>query len=205
MALSDPYATAAEYRAVVNRSDVSADAQILTDLTAVSRYLEKKLGRFFNKDTGDVTRTYLIPAASDRLWIDDLSAAPTSITIDLNGNGSFADETALISTDYELYPYNAALEPEPEPYTAIRLTQWGRIGVWPALQRVRVTGRFGWPSVPAAIKSGCIQLTAILRLETPRATARVPELDQAFAASPEAQGIINKLLDGYKRGGIWFA
>jgi hypothetical protein len=99
MALSDPYATAAEYRAVVNRSDVSADAQILTDLTAVSRYLEKKLGRFFNKDTGDVTRTYLIPAASDRLWIDDLSAAPTSITIDLNGNGSFADETALISTD----------------------------------------------------------------------------------------------------------
>ncbi len=198
-AVTDAYATAAEYRAAIGKTDTGSDAQILLDLTAISRYLEGKLERFFNKDAADVTRVYIVPASGTELRIDDLSTTPTSIKIDEDGDGSFDDETALTSSDYELLPLNADKGPEPRPFTRIGLTSWGDYGSWTKGQRVQVTGKFGWPAVPQAIKTACIQLTGILRLETPRATSRVAELADVIEASPEAQRLIFQLQDNYRR------
>jgi len=183
MALSDAYATASEYRAAFDMTSDSQDSEILSDLKAVSRYIDGKMGRFFNKDSEDKTRVYYCPADSTKLWIDDLSAAPTSITIDQDTDGTC--ETTLSSSDYELYPVNAPLDPEQRPYMCICLTSWGDEPYFSQGERVEVVGKFGW--------------TAILRLETSRATRRIPELGDAIEASPEAQGIIRQLLDKYKR------
>jgi hypothetical protein len=199
MAIGDAYETAANYRTAIGKTDTGSDTQILTDLTAISRYLEDKLERFFNKDAADVTRIYEVPASQAELRIDDLSAAPTSITIDEDGDGSFTDETALTSSDYELLPLNAAVGPEARPYTRIGMTSWGDYGSWTKGQRVQIIGRWGWPAVPQAIKTATIQLTAILRTESPRATARIPELCDVIQASPEAQSIIRALTDNYRR------
>ena len=197
MAVTDAYATAAEYRASIGKTDVADDDEIKDDLKAISRYIEGKLGRFFNSDAEDVSRTYTCPATSDTLRVDDLPADPTSIEIDTNTDGTF-DET-LDSDDYELLPVNADKGPEPRPYTRIRLTKWGDYGAIYKGQRVKVTGKFGWPSVPEAVKRATIHLTAILRLETPRATRRIPELGEAIEASPDAQHIIRQLTDNYRR------
>jgi hypothetical protein len=197
MALSDAYATASEYRAAFDMTSDSQDSEILSDLKAVSRYIDGKMGRFFNKDSEDKTRVYYCPADSTKLWIDDLSAAPTSITIDQDTDGTC--ETTLSSSDYELYPVNAPLDPEQRPYMCICLTSWGDEPYFSQGERVEVVGKFGWPAVPEAVKRATIHLTAILRLETSRATRRIPELGDAIEASPEAQGIIRQLLDKYKR------
>jgi hypothetical protein len=197
MAVTDAYATAAQYRAVTGKTDTGQDADILVDLKAISRYLDGKLGRFFTKDASALARVYTASESTSALWVDDMSAAPTSVKMDDDGDGVF--ETTLAATDYELLPLNAFKGPEPRPYTRIGLTSWGTRSAFVKDARVEVTAAFGWPSVPLAIQQATIHLTAILRLESPRATRRISELGEAIDASQDAQSIIRQLTDRYRR------
>ena len=209
MAISDAYATAAQYRDGIKKTDTGDDTVVDLDLIAISRYIERRLsGRFFNVDASDVTRILEIGSRGSEpvggwksLWLDaDLSAAPTSIKIDKNNDGLFSDETALASTDYELHPLNALVGPEAEPYTRIDLTPWGDESTWPHGLRVEIIGKWGWLAVPDAIVRATIQLTAILRLEGPRATNRIPDdLAGAVEASPAAQSIVRQIMNEYRR------
>ncbi len=197
MAISDAYATAAQYRAVTGQTDETKDDDILTDLKAISRYLDGKLGRFFTKDAADVARIYIPPASQTAIWINDLSAAPTSVELDEDDDNTYS--TALTTDDYELLPLNADKGPEPRPYTRIGMTAWGGYSAFTKGIRVKITGKFGWPSVPDSIQRATIHLTAILRLETPRATRRIAELGDVMEASPDAMSIIRQLTDRYRK------
>lgn len=192
MAVGDAYATAAEYRAAVNKDDTSEDAEILVDLTAITRYIERRMGgRFFTKDAAAVVRHYK-PLFSNVLNVDDIVTL-TSIKVDAGLDGTY--ETTLASTEYELTPLNAADGPEPAPYTAIeRLT-----GAWASTSRVEVTAIFGWPAVPEAVKRACLHMTAILRLETPRASRNVSDTGEILGASMSAQSMIDDLIRHYGR------
>jgi hypothetical protein len=212
MAVTDAYATAALYRAVLTKTDTAEDAEILDDLTAVSRYLDHKLRRFFTKDAAAVARVYLPksgpPTRADwaetenpwkygglsrTLFVDDLVSV-TTIKIDEDGDGLFTDETALDATDYELTPRNAALGSEVSPYTGIELTDYGAKTAFPRGQRVQVTGVWGWPAIPKAIERATIHLTGILRIESARATRRVSEdITSVMQTSRECQDIVNDL------------
>lgn len=194
MAVTDSYATAAEYRPAVNKDDTGEDAEVLVDLTAVSRYIEKKLDRFFNKDVSDVARNYY-GNGTRYLHTDDISASPTSVVVDENRDGTV--EETYASTVWQLYPLNAAKGPEPSPFQAIYLPSWSTKSVWPSGTLVTVTAKFGWPSVPEAVKRACIHLTAILRLETPRSSRAVDDTGQILEASHEARGIITDLIRHY--------
>jgi hypothetical protein len=223
--VTDVYATVAEYRTRVGRLDPGAgdDALIAADLLAISRYLDRKLGRFFTQDAAPVARTYTtaparwgvqMPAGmswdvAENPWraagltrvlhIDDLVAV-TEIVVDEGRDGSFVGDVPLTPNDYLLLPQNAPLGPEPRPYTAIELTPWGRLIAWPALVRVRVTGIWGWPAVPEPVRAATIELARLLRLETPRATTRVNEtLDQVVSTSPQARAIVDDLVRQYAR------
>lgn len=213
-AITDPYADTATYRSVIDKSDAGDDADILTDLTAVSRYLDRTVGRFFTRDAAPVARIFTprpgrasrpdwadsenpwkYGGATRTLFIDD-AVSVSSIIIDLNRDGLFTD-APLAATDYELLPRNAPLGPEPAPYESIELTSWGNIWCWPPYARVQVTGVWGWPAVPAAIVRATCHLTAILRLETPRAQASVNELGQLLQMSAPAVGIVRDLAQQY--------
>lgn len=199
MSISAAYATAEQYRFVTGGTDSSKDTDILIDLKAISRYIDGKMHRFFTCDADAVTRIYVPAETSSTLWVNDLSAAPTSIKVDDDGDGDFDDETALASTDYELLPFNADKGPEPSPWMQIALGPWGTRDSFRAGVRVQVIACFGWPAVPEAIQRATIHLTAILRLETPRATRRIPELGEAIETSWEAQKIIRQLVSQYRR------
>src|SRR5262245_9113373 len=154
MAVTDAYETAANYRAAIDKVDTGEDAEVLVDLTAVTRFIEKEVGRFFTKDASAVDRYYYGQGYTE-LYVDDLVSV-TSIKIDTDRDGSFADETALATTDYELWPLNAGAGSEPSPYRCVRATEWGTVGVWPAGSKVAVNGVFGWPAVPESVKRACI-------------------------------------------------
>jgi len=196
MALSDAYATAAEYRAAIDMTDTTKDTVILKDLKAISRYIDGKVGRFFTKDASATVRVYEPVADSERLWVDDIAVAPTSVKMDYSA-GSYL--LTLASTDYELRPLNAAAKPEPEPYTYLTLSDTSGRDVFAAGDRIQITAVFGWPAVPDAVRRATIELTGILRLETARATRRIPELGDIIEASPDAVHIVRQLLDIYKR------
>ncbi len=217
MAVTDAYATAAEYKLVVSKTDAGDDAEILVDLKAISRLIDRRLNRFFTQEAA-VTRIYMPkPQGSIRagwaeaenpyvagpltriLYIDDLETL-TTIKIDEDRAGSFADETALAAADFELTPRNAPVGSDPEPYTAIELTEWGAKNAFPPGARVEVIGTWGWPAVPAAVARATIHLTGILRLESPRATRRIQEnMDSAFETSKAANDIISELIRNYRR------
>lgn len=198
MAINEAYATVQQYKSVTGKTATDQDAEIASDLIAISRYLDGKLGRFFLRDETPVSRVYIPETYSEGLWVDDLAEPPEAVRIDTGQNGQY--ETELVTKDYELLPLNADKGPEPRPFTRIQLTLWSNRGYFYPGERVQVTARYGWPEIPEAIQRATIHLTAILRLESPRATRRIEELGETVEASMDAQMIIRQLTDQYK---VW--
>lgn len=187
MAIGDAYATLAEYKAEMSKTDTADDTPLTRQLLAVSRLIDQETGHFlgFNKDASDVARTYKPRWGGEFLDLgDDYYASVTSIAV---------DGVALGASDWELTPLNAANKPEAEPYRRIRhLTS-----SWAAETTVVVTGKAGWPAVPKAIVTACVQLTAILRMESPRATSRANEVGGVIATSRVGQSIVAELRQSY--------
>ena len=167
MAIDSPYASLAEYKARVEKTGTADDTEITAQLLTVTNFLTLRLGRFFTKDAAVVTRVY-DGNGETRLWLPDDIATSTGlvVTVDLDGDYSFADETALtVDTDFWLGPPNADKGPEPFPweYLDVHPTS-GNLSVWPDQQRaIQVTAIFGFPAVPGAIKEATISITRQLR------------------------------------------
>lgn len=203
-AIGDPYCTVVDYKARIGSAaawatDATRDAVVLSQLKAISRYIDRRVGRFFTKDAAAVARLYFRELYKDAtvLVVDDLVSV-TTIKVDVNDDGSFA-ETALATADYELRPLNADKGPEPRPYTQIYATRVGAQRAWPAGIRIQVTGVYGWPAVPEAIQDATVQLAGILRIESPLATMRIPEIGEAIEASAEARQLLAGLVAMYRR------
>jgi hypothetical protein len=205
LAVTDAYASAATYRGLISKTDTGEDAEILTDLTAISRYMERRLGRFFTTDANNVNRVYQTVQYSNQpksLFIDDLVTVD-HIKVDEDDDGSFGDESAWATTDYELRPRNAADGPEPGPYTEVFIPPWSSKDLW-GQHRVEIGGKFGWPAVPSAIEQACVQLTGILRLETPRATRSVNVgAETVLETSRQAQEIVTVLMAVYAKRSLF--
>lgn len=196
MAVTDSYSTAAAYRSFITKTDTGKDTDILTDLTTISRYLDRELGRFFTKDAAAVARTYVADADWTTLYTADIVSV-TSIKLDDNGDGTA--ETALAATDYTLIPRNAVAGSEARPYTGIEMSRTGTRAAFAAGQVVEVTAVWGWPAVPGPIARATVELTAILRLETPRAQATISEIGQLVTMSAKARNIVWDLAQIYRR------
>lgn len=208
MAITDPYAWPQEYRAWANVSDTEHDeTRILPALKAVSRMIDRKLGlgsTGFNKDEAAVARTFLPDPHSgtpELLFIPALSTTPTSIIIDTDRDGDFSDETALdltLTGDVRFLPENYSAGAEPKPITAVQWNAWGSYCRWPKGSLVQITGLWGWPSVPEAVKAATLELTSILLLESPRATQQITEVDQVIGISAVGQQIVKDLISQYR-------
>lgn len=167
-------------------------AKIETALLAAQRQIERSCGTVFCLDAADAPTTRLYRAQGSRssryslgiggvpygwaesenpylyggwsrlLSVQDIVTV-TSIKIDTNLTGSFVDVDLLATTDYELWPNNAATGPEPKPYTSIYIPPYSTSFGFPALAQVQVIGRHGWPEVPEPIVRMCCELVALRR------------------------------------------
>lgn len=126
------------------------DDELENAASAISRGIDRALGRTFGRDAEDVQRYYsaLDPLS---LTIDDLVEL-TSLETDEDGDGVF--EAIWATADYVLHPLNAALDVE--PYTRIDVHPLGAKRFPTSVPKgVRVTGKFGWPVVPPQIVEAC--------------------------------------------------
>lgn len=200
MAWADAYATDAEYRARVGDNSSGVDTTLDSILLTASRLVEQRLGRVFNQSTADQARYFEgvghegFDPYGDRarkLAIDDLVslAATTPIAVDLAMDGTYST-TFAASTWAVLTPFNAALQPEPEPYTHIELLRRGSptLAYWPRVPRVvRVTGTWGWPAVPGAIKELTIQIAhRIKQAHDAGSSGEIPTFEGGSAIIGEA-------------------
>jgi len=137
-----------------------ADDDLELAISAASSAIEAQTGRTFAVEEGEATREYV---ASRRGWLElgDM-AAVSGVEVDERGTGDWVSLTE--GEDYDLLPYNYA--DDEQPIEGLQLRQSGRIpsfepycyyGLsdaeslrWPV---VRVTGTFGWATVPDPIKA----------------------------------------------------
>lgn len=204
MAVGNAYATPEEYRNFKGAHSGRDDNALESQLKAVSRLLDSKLNQpyGFNRDDDDAPSTFIYgPRDIPRPIVN--STGLVVKTAYAGGAIDWDDADALeLDTDYELRPQT----PAPGwPYTSIYLFSLSSrssildIGTYRGRNtRARVTAVHGWPAVPDAIRWATIELTAILRAESPFATGRITELGaEAITASPQARALLGQLSQTY--------
>jgi len=196
------YATLAEAKASLGITDSADDSAIQSCLDAadqlINNYVDTKVG--FGQ-TASQTRYYT--ANRFDFVLTDPIVSVSQLATDVNGDGTYSQ--VWTSNDYVLAPRNAALDGR--PYTEIDTSPFSNADYnFPVgYLEVKVTGVFGWPSVPAAVKQAAlIQCGAIFASRTAPFGAVGSEslggvLRMSAALHPEARA----LLDAYRlRGGL---
>jgi hypothetical protein len=197
-----PLATLAEFKASLGITDSTDDTPLQSCLDAaeqlINNYVDTKVG--FGV-TSSQTRYY-----TAQRWdfvLTDPIVTVTALATDINGTGTYSQ--AWTSNDYVLAPRNASLDSR--PFTEIDVSPFSSAALnFPTgYLEVKVTGTFGWPSVPAAVKqASLIQGGAIWASRTAPFGAVGGEslggvLRMSAALHPEARA----LLEAYRlRGGL---
>lgn len=118
-------------------------------ITMVEDYINKYTGVDF--ENASSTERYYDGSEADELIIDDVQSVSAVTIYDTNGSQL---HTLTENTDYFLYPLNETIK------NRLVLTT-GKIGVFPSYSRsIKVTGVFGFSTVPTAIKIAALKLAA---------------------------------------------
>lgn len=177
------YATAADLKARLGRTDNVRDAELSDKLLTASRDVESDAGRpvgGFWLDTSPTQRIYnpryrLVPSwDGQKVLIDDIGDA-TGLIVEV---GSGANWATIDSTTYDTGPDNALALGKPITWLLRPYLPWV---TWPR-QRIRITAKFGWPAVPQAVKEA-----TLLRAHRLYARRGSPEAVAGFAD----QGLIH--------------
>lgn len=200
MAVTDAYGDAATYRGIFGLNDSSKDASILLDLTAISRDLDRRLGRFFTQEASP-TAWHYPPATVDfqrTLFVDDI-ASKTGLVVKIDDNNDGTAEVTLAeTTDFDLKPMNAGLGSEPQPWTQLYLPPRQARNGWRSL--VEVTAIHGWPAIPTLVTRWTYHIAGVLRIDSVRATNRIAEdIDKAVDSSKESKTMLDELIERYAK------
>lgn len=202
MAIVNGYATLAEVKAAARITDSIDDSLLETAIESSSRDIDAYTERvFFNTGATAVTRIY-IPENIFLLETDDIISV-TSIKSDTTGEGGF-DQT-WASTDYQLEPLNGLAGGIATPFTRVRA-----VGdyLWPIYEprdinagqaSVQIVARFGFNSIPSAIKQATIlsSLRAYKRYESP--TGVLGFSDMGVVRIGRLDPDVARLIDPYRK------
>jgi len=206
VALGQNYCTVEELKSRLGITDTADDFELGLAAAGASRAIDEITGRYFWRGTD--TRTY-IPESISRQSLDDLVSV-TSLKVDRDGDGVF-EETWTQGTDYalEVAPgkYNAAAKGEQWPYTAAQVITGGKLfpftWMWSHLDRIQVTGVFGWPAVPLNVKNAAIIAGAqIFRIkDAPFGVAGFGEFGVVRVQSnPQVMWLLHRYINGQRIG-----
>ena len=202
MAIVNGYATLAEVKAAARITDSIDDSLLETAIESSSRDIDAYTERvFFNTGATAVTRIY-IPENIFLLETDDIISV-TSIKSDTTGEGGF-DQT-WATTDYQLEPLNGIAGGIATPFTRVRA-----VGdyLWPIYEprdinagqaSVQIVARFGFASIPSAIKQATIlsSLRAYKRYESP--TGVLGFSDMGVVRIGRLDPDVARLIDPYRK------
>jgi len=190
------YCSVAEVKEVerLNITATTYDNAIQGAIDAVSRAIDNECGRYFFKDIDDVTR-YFTAKATDYIYVGDF----ISITTLSTDQGSRSYTAWTVDTDYDLWPYNAALEGK--PYMRIELAPNHRYSFPVDYGKgVKVVGKWGWPTVPKPIHEASILwfMRAYKRYATPLGVSAMSALGEMSVKVPPPDPDVQVLLSPYK-------
>ena len=158
------YCSAEELKSRLSITDDQDDFEIQLAIQAAARSIEEHTGRYFWQAAG--VRTY-VPENIWNVHTDDFVSV-TSLATDNDGDGVFETVWAP-GTDFQPgvghRDYNPAARGEPWPYTEIHAlgSKWyPYVWPWTHQDRIQVTGVFGWPAVPPAVRMAALIISGDL-------------------------------------------
>ena len=163
---------------------------------SASRLIDGYANRVFYS-IGTATRYYV--AQDDyNVEIDDISSSSITLQSANNADGIF-DNTWTIN-DYQLEPLNGVSDGQSWPYTSIRAIGQYLFPISGGEALIKLTGVYGWASVPVAIKQACIiQASRIFkRLDSPLGVAGFGDLG-AIRVSSQLDPDVAQLVSVYRR------
>jgi len=190
------YASLNEVKAALRITDAVDDSLLNMAVESASRLVDGHAGRRF-WNAGTATK-YFVAQDDYVCEVDDISSSTIVLQTSSGADGIF--DTTWDIDDYQLEPLNGELDGIAWPYTSIRA-----IGdyLWPISggeALVKVTGVFGWPTVPIAIKQATIiQASRIFkRLDSPLGVAGFGDLG-AIRVTRDLDPDVAQLVMPYKR------
>lgn len=174
MAITNGYCTLADVKAALRIQDTIDDALIENSINSASRLIDQYCNRNFYSGVAGEVRYY---KADDgyTCWIDDAQTITEVVTASTDPT---IFDTTWATSDYQVNPVNRLANGGYYPITAITAIDNYLFPTWGDMALVRVTGTFGWPSVPEPVKfAAIIQASRLFkRLESPLGVAGVSDI-----------------------------
>jgi len=196
LAITNGYCTLAQIKAAARIQDSVDDSLLEMAVESASRAIDGHAGRYFYS-SGTATR-YFTADESFVCEIDDL--AGTALTLQSSSNAQRNFDVTWAVGDYQLEPTNGVVDGLVVPYTRIRAVQNYLFPIQGGDALVKVTGVFGWPSVPTSITQACvIQASRIFkRLDSPLGIAGFGDMG-AMRVSRYLDPDVEQLVAPYRR------
>jgi hypothetical protein len=199
VSLTNAYTTLADVKTALRipSADTVDDAMLTIAINSASRQIDGVADRVFYSESG--VREY-VPESSILVNTDDIQ---TITKLETSSGDGFTVE--IPATDFQLEPLNGVAGGIPQPFTRIRATGAFLFPVFSQRSvnldeaTVRVTGTFGWPSVPDAIKQATILLSIRIfkRLDSPLAVAGFGDMGVVRVGRVDPD--VDSLVHPYKR------
>lgn len=174
MAVTNGYCSLADVKAALRIQDTLDDSLIESSINSASRMIDQYCNRYFYSGSPGEVRYY---QANDgyMCWVDDLQVLTELKTA---ATDPLIFDTTWESGDYQLLNPNQRANGAYSPYYAITATDNYLFPVWADMALVKVTGTFGWASVPEPVKfASIIQASRLFkRLESPLGVAGVSDI-----------------------------
>lgn len=154
MAWQPDYATLAVLKADLGIPAVTTtyDAALSAAITAASRAIDHATNRQFGVLSAAAARYYTPQTfkGGRRVIMDDLMTT-TDLVVKADDDNDGVFERTITSTEYRLYPWNAAADGM--PWTIL----FPVVGTtFPSCERsMEITAKWGWTAVPAVIQQAC--------------------------------------------------
>lgn len=174
------------------------DADLPRAIHAASRAVDGYCNRRFWLDDADTQRYYRLRQSV--VALEDLTTC-TEVAVASSSGGSYST-VGTAGRDYILEPLNAAVDGR--PYTLLRAIGWWPGYRWrpPAqLPTMRVTGRYGWQTIPAQVPVATAILASKLLVRGRQAPfgivtagGEVGVAMRILSHDPDVQGLLEDLV-----------
>ncbi len=195
MAVTNAYCSLADVKAALRIQDTLDDALLENSINSASRMIDQYCNRYFYSGSAGEVRYY---QANDGFicWIDDAQAITE---IKTSSTDPLIFDTTWEAGDYQLMNPNQRANGAYSPYTAISATDNYLFPVWAEMALVKVTGTYGWATVPEPIKFACIIQASRLfkRLESPLGVAGVSDIG-IMRVGANIDGDVAQLINPYR-------
>lgn len=192
--ITNGYATLAEVKAALRITDSIDDSLLEMAIESASRLVDAYCARSFYS-AGTATRYFV----ADNDWVTNIDDAITitEVATDFSADGTY--DTIWQASDYQLEPLNGRVDGITMPYNAIRAIGDYTFPIWGGEGLVKVTGTWGFSSVPTAIKQATIiQSSRIFkRLDSPLGVLSSPDLGFIRVGS-RLDPDVSQLVDSYR-------